>query len=453
MGLNEISTRLPNAIFGSLAVLSIYLLTSKITNKKVGIVSSFLLAISPWHISLSRGAFEANLIVFFLPLIVYVWCSQKYTIFSLLLALNFYSYHTSRYLTPLLLITLYIYNRPKLTKSLIANLVILGLLLVPGSISLLNTGSLRATDVAITSPTDNWKSVSDRRFEAIFQGMPDSISRLFSNKLLYVGSQFTQNYLTYLSPYFLFVQGAGETTYGMISGSGVLYIMDTLGLMAFVYLLVKKPQKKYIFLLGLLLISLLPASLAKGTGLAANRAIPMLIPLLVVISIGIYNLYKQAYLFKLPIKPILLILYAISFIYFAESYIFHSLKPLSRGMNFGMKEAVLRSTDLARGRPIMFSRNLSEPHIFVAFYLNQSPEAYQADINNYSNFQSKGFKYLDQLGSYSIAGVRYGNLDFSLPNSLLVGRPSDFPGEYPFHFQINYPDSSLAIQVSQTQNK
>jgi len=35
--------------------------------EKLALIAALLLAISPWHFSLSRGAFEANLTTFFLP--------------------------------------------------------------------------------------------------------------------------------------------------------------------------------------------------------------------------------------------------------------------------------------------------------------------------------------------------------------------------------------------------
>jgi 4-amino-4-deoxy-L-arabinose transferase-like glycosyltransferase len=71
LGLNEFSTRLPSAIFGSLTVLLIYFLISKgtrLTNNKeneiLAIFSSAVLAITPWHINFSRGAWELNVMLF-----------------------------------------------------------------------------------------------------------------------------------------------------------------------------------------------------------------------------------------------------------------------------------------------------------------------------------------------------------------------------------------------------
>jgi len=75
-GLTEFATRFPSALLGTLTVLITYFLTSRIfrsAEKKrhvlnpeiIGLLSAFFLAISPWHINLSRAAFEANVETFF----------------------------------------------------------------------------------------------------------------------------------------------------------------------------------------------------------------------------------------------------------------------------------------------------------------------------------------------------------------------------------------------------
>jgi len=65
-GLNKLAVRLPNALLGSLVIIGVFLLASKLfKNKTLGLIAAFLIAFSPWHLPLSRGAFEANLTVFF----------------------------------------------------------------------------------------------------------------------------------------------------------------------------------------------------------------------------------------------------------------------------------------------------------------------------------------------------------------------------------------------------
>src|SRR4030042_5000305 len=99
IGLTKFAVRLPNALLGTAAVYVTYLLVKTIKNyfdKKLEIgnwkletYASLLLAISPWHIMMSRGAFEANLTTFFLPLGMYLFLiglkNHKYLVFSFLI--------------------------------------------------------------------------------------------------------------------------------------------------------------------------------------------------------------------------------------------------------------------------------------------------------------------------------------------------------------------------------
>src|SRR3989344_7734823 len=84
-GLNEFAVRFPSALFGTLTVLLTYFLVkrifrenhkSSIINHKseaIALLSALFLAISPWHIMLSRAAFEANIATFFIVLGIWLF--------------------------------------------------------------------------------------------------------------------------------------------------------------------------------------------------------------------------------------------------------------------------------------------------------------------------------------------------------------------------------------------
>src|SRR3990167_10476958 len=65
-GLNEFAVRFPSAFFGVLTVILVYLISRKIFESEIiSQIAALFLAISPWHLQFSRGAFEANLGLFF----------------------------------------------------------------------------------------------------------------------------------------------------------------------------------------------------------------------------------------------------------------------------------------------------------------------------------------------------------------------------------------------------
>src|SRR3989338_8634099 len=148
-GLNEFAVRFPSAFFGVLTVLITYFLVLRIFNnrkweigsgkvdKEVGsenkrshfspqfpishlaLLTSFLLAISPWHINLSRAAFEANIATFFIVTGVWLFLTgvQKSSVpgsnkkwFLVLsaasFALSIYTFNSARIVAPILVLML-----------------------------------------------------------------------------------------------------------------------------------------------------------------------------------------------------------------------------------------------------------------------------------------------------------------------------------------------------------
>ena len=72
-GLNAFSVRFASALFGTLTILLTYFLvrelfkSSRLTSY-ISLLTSLLLAVSPWHLNLSRTATENTLAVFFITL-------------------------------------------------------------------------------------------------------------------------------------------------------------------------------------------------------------------------------------------------------------------------------------------------------------------------------------------------------------------------------------------------
>jgi hypothetical protein len=63
-GLSPFTVRLPALIAGILTLPLVYLIGKRTVDEKFGLAAMFLLAISPWHILMSRWGFEGNLLPF-----------------------------------------------------------------------------------------------------------------------------------------------------------------------------------------------------------------------------------------------------------------------------------------------------------------------------------------------------------------------------------------------------
>jgi 4-amino-4-deoxy-L-arabinose transferase-like glycosyltransferase len=442
LGLSEFSTRLPNAILAALSIPVVYLLARVLFSKKAATFASAFIAFSPWHISLSRGAFEANIVVFGLSLLLISLLKRKYLFVCIACLLNIYTYHSSRLLTPLIVLIFIIISN---SKDRIRHIfLVLTLLII-----IVMTSSSRAADVSILNPTDAWASVSDRRYEAVLIGLPDHLSRVFSNKLISTVSTFTKNYLSYFDLTYLFSRGAGEWTYGIISGTSLLLLAEFPLLFYFFFLFARSPSKRLLLVIGLLLVFPLPAVLAKGPGFAANRSIPMLIPLTLMSAYAASLLSTKHRFFNILLFSCI----GINLIFWGEDYFFHAQNRFSRAGFYGWDKVVNFVSPLQNNFSIIrVSRSLSEPHAAWAFYSRYPPKLYQSFSSSWPNPRSENKSFLDQHDGYYLSNFRFGNLSFGPTDTptLFIGKPEDFPEILPqnaLEFTSNFPDNLPAIKV------
>ena len=164
-GVSPLGVRLPAAIFGILTVWLIYLLFKEITkNESLGLISAFLLAISPWHIQYSRAGFEVTQLILFLLLGLFFFYKSltrgKFLWLSVLFfTLTPWVYSTAKVFTPLImlfLLIMYWRNILSLSKknlvSTIVTLLIVGIPIIWST--LFGGGSQRFDYIGIfTDPT------------------------------------------------------------------------------------------------------------------------------------------------------------------------------------------------------------------------------------------------------------------------------------------------------------
>ncbi len=448
-GLTETATRLPNAIMGTLSIVAIALFTAAITrSSKAGGIAAMMTAISPWAIQLSRGAFEANLVTCLLPLSLACFFINRPLKGVLVLALNVFSYHSARLISIPAVVLAKIFTRFHL--SFIPSIILLFIFL-PVLLSFLPFGS-RVADVAIWNPTDSWSTVADRRFESVIAGVPDPLARVFSNKFSYLANETWSRYISYFSPQFLFTSGPAESTYGMLQGRGVLYFIEIIFLLTFVANTLRHPSSPKILLILLLLLAPLPASLAKGPGLAANRAAPMIPFYLAICASGfVLFLNKIVTSRKTAVTFGFIIIYSLLVAFFTEDYFIHSSRSLARSMLFGYRELFTRSKAIAAEYPaVIISRSLSEPQIYYAFFNKYDPHLYQKSSQSWADFQQHGLKFLDQMSYYSLGKYSFG--DIRLENittpTLLIYKPGEISTQPNNFFIINYPDGTPSVIVS-----
>lgn len=477
-GLNVFAVRLPNVIAGTLAVFAVYLLVGELIKflkysddklvKWLPIVAGLLLAINPWAVMMSRGAFEANLITFFLPMGVCFFLKRvtepKFFIWSaVLLGLNLFTYHSAKLITPLVLAGLIIIFRKqlmsaglrKLSVPLFILIVFFGALLVTFKIG----GGSRITERSIAQGA--LIEGFDRRMEAISAGMNPRLAKVLHNKYTVTAGRFKSNYFQYFSTKFLIENGAGEGSYGMVPGIGAIYILEFLMLIGIIpFILIEQKSGKFIYaILIWLAITPLSGALASGVGYSGNRAEGMLPVLQIVAAFGLLgwiSLLKNANLF-LPkiIGGVIAAALVFEFSGFAKSYYKVPETPVLQQMLYGNLEVASWLRQNALGRKVLISRSVSEPQIFIAFESKWDPADYQKYTKSW-NFDESGVTWVDQLPTYSLGNYTIKSIDWKTdinPGYLIVARSGEVKsGHVPVKTFV-YPDGTPAVSVIDTDQK
>lgn len=132
--------RLPQVIVACLTLLVTYLLVKRLFHEKAALCALFLLAISPWHIGMSRWGMDANMapgfVIFGLYFFVRGLENNKYLMLSALMyGLSLYCYATIWPIVPLMLLLQLIYGmvfrKIRFNRWLVLSGVILFVLAAP----------------------------------------------------------------------------------------------------------------------------------------------------------------------------------------------------------------------------------------------------------------------------------------------------------------------------------
>lgn len=495
-GLSEWVVRLPNALLGSLAVMATYYLVLElgkfgglrklsITDKKsqlptancqlLASISAALLAVSPWHIMMSRGGFEANMTTFLMPLGILLFIKRlkmsKYLVFSsVVLGLNMFSYHSARLIVPLLvgvMLILYCVKLKDLSKTIrnfrkVGIFIVIFSLFTAVSLYTFSQGAgVRVTDISVLGGAA--ESAAGPRLDAINSGMNPILAKILNNKYQIAIIRFANNYRQYFSVKFLFANGPAEATYGMIPGMGVLYWFEWILFVGFVASLIRplrgnplKGEQKGVFLIvAWILMAPIPAALAIGPGYAGNRSVIMLPAIQILLALGFYFWYQLAK--KYNYQKIFLVfatfIYLVSFRNFLISYTKDQPQKYAEAMLYGRREMVQYLLDNGydlMSSAVVIDKRLSEPQMHIAFYMKIDPAQFQIWTRQWQTYREKKVNFIDQLDEYRMGKYlfttnfkekkdRFGEKD------LLVGKPEEFEeNTVPLH-TIKYPNGEDAI--------
>lgn len=372
--LSEFWVRFPSAIFGTFAVFLIYLLFSKILDRKIALSTSFLMAISPWHLQFSRAAFESNaaltIVLLGLTLIFYGFKNKISALLSIpALSLSLYFYYSPRIFAPLILIIIALVYKDKIAKNLkyfLAGTFTAGLILIPIALMTLSAQGLKRvqevsifTDRSIIEPYVLAKASSQ-----------NPLAGIFLNRRIPLAFETLHDYFSHFSPGFLFFGDDPNPRHRSVF-HGNLYTFEMPLLALGLWALLKRKEKSKLFILSWLLIAPIPAGLAREFphGL---RALLMLPAVLTLSGIGLTVALKLR--FAKFMIPLALAIFVINYLF---TYYIVYPKTSGSAWAYGYKQAFSQTSVLDSSYDrIIFTGSYWKPYIFYLFYNKIDPDTF-----------------------------------------------------------------------------
>ena len=458
LGLNEFSIRLPHAILGVGTIIATYFFASGFTKKKeVGLLASLLVAVDPWTLFTSRFVLQSNLSVFFLTTAAALFFNrEKSKIFLPLsiftLGLTLYSYHTTRIVSPLILIAAIVIYWKEIKLSWVSAFLIAAFLIPLPFIFTNPTARARSSVVFILNEGAVAKIINQRQGSKL----PPIVSRIVYNRPTYFVRTFLENYLGYFSPEFLFLKGGTQYQFS-IPNKGLLHFASFPFFYIGLLLLIRelKVKKEYQLILAWLLIAPIPASITVDK-LAVLRATSM-IPLPELISaLGLLMVLEKLKKIKWIVVLVFFVVLGYGLESYMNNYITEYPKNYSWSWQYGYKEVVEYAREnYEKYDKIVVTKKYGEPHEFFLFYNSWDPIKYQKDPDAVRFFQSDWY-WVDRFDKYFFVNdwqvkdmitESKIKIDCDTSKCLLITSPRNFPKGWNKIKDVTFLDGKLAFEI------
>lgn len=433
LGLSVLATRLPSALAGLSIVIGVFVLLKQIlpttylkNQPYLPHLGMFVAAISPWGIIFSRAAWEVNLatalitwgvIAFFSFIKNQNYKMAKFLTSIILLVLSMYTYHSTRVIAPLLgfmLIAVWLSVENHSIKFidsckkffshnlsyLITGLVFSLLIVSPFVFSDVATTSQRFKETSIFSDLN----IIEKSNEGQLQ-QPNIFGKIFYHRYLLFGTEIIKNYLSHFDINFLFLSGdtnARHSTqfFGQLYHLEIVYLFFGLIFLSQIFRKThhnnfdSNLQPFWIFLIGWLLISILPASLTYGTP-HALRILPSLPVWIILITVGIsqfsQNIGKNYQkLFFLGV----IFFYLIELTAFWRFYSKIYPQKYAQEWQFGYQQLVQTiNQNSDQSTPIFITREQGRPAMYWWFYTQTKPQLVQTSDSTAKHDQGEFLEF------------------------------------------------------------
>jgi len=482
-GMNVFSVRLISALSGVGTVIFTYFLvlsfaklfenSHRITSENLALFSAFLVTVEPWSLFLSRGAFEANLALFFFVLGTFFLCkSEEKEIFIIPSIISFgltvWTYNSYRVFTPIFLVLSFFIFRNRFKKfkrkSILFGILLAVLFFAPMFFQLLSPqGHARFEKVSILDQG----LISDIINKREVSKLPTFLQRIIYNRPVFWFKRFISNWLSHYSLGFLFLKG-GDNFQFSVPNHGLLYLLEFPFFILGLFLVIKFLVKGEVFakfIISWLLFSPIPSSLTREAPHVA-RAITMLPVPMILTAFGFLKFVQYLKLKVNKSTSLLFVFIWILILLFSlENYLNLYLGEYRRNYSwawqYGYEEVVrIVKENYPSYDFIVLTKKYGEPHEFLLFYLNWDPNKLLAD-SNLNRFEKSDWFWVDAfdkfyfVNDWQIVGKEKNNfflesggvVDCTSKKCLLITSPGNAPSGWKFIEEVKFLNQETAFQV------
>jgi hypothetical protein len=255
---------------------------------------------------------------------------------------------------------------------------------------------------------------------------------LLHNKIVNYSLDFAENFGSHFAGEFLFMTGDAVQR-NKIPDMGEMYLFDIIFLAVGVSTLAKTfsdHRKSYLLIIAWLLIAVVPSALTFEAP-SALRAEIMVIPLIIISSLGCYQIIKwisgQKVFFRTTFYILFSALVVWNFARYEHMYWDHMAKEYPYSSQYGLSELVTYiSQNGSNYQNIYVTNRYDQPYILFLFYLKYPPQEFQFHhvLTTKDEF---GFSTVTDFGKYHFGPIDFESMQKDYPNSLIIGTPTEIP--------------------------
>lgn len=453
LGLQAVAVRLPSVLLSVLTIFATYFLVRKLfsthTRKtELALLTSLLLAISPWHVYLSRLGHEANAGLAFLIIGTTLVLYKRAFLGIVLLTFSFMAYQSEKIIVPIIFLVLALAFRKEMFAHAkqIGILVLVSLMLLIPFIraTVAPNALIRFTGTNIfTASQERFIKQAQLRLEAIRN--KDIVGIVVHNRRVVAAQLALEGYVSHFNSKWLFANLSEDKH--KVPGLGLFYIWEApfllFGAILFLFLTIDRRVK--VLVLTWLLLSPVPAALTTDAphAMRSYTALPM--PQLLT-SLGILQVFLLLKYNKVAVTFLLLVIFG-SVVFLFRQYFFIFPKTQSRSFQYALAEALpfVQRKEGMYDKVVFSNReHLYQSYMFFLFFNRYDPARYQ----KLGGTKSGGFAEIHRIGKFEFRPIDWENEKKG--KTLFIGNVGEFPRDVNAVRSISNLDGREAIKIVST---